>query len=151
MEQKHNFHWLAVLWSALIIAVLPFVLRFLVVLGYGLVVGFESRGDMEVIVEKETALQQSFWFELAFFVLVAALIIWRMYVLSKKVTGRVELHLLATAGLGVLGRVGLLALMGGGALALSLLLAVELLIYALVTYAGLRLFRRGQAVTQLSA
>jgi hypothetical protein len=90
------FNWRGVLWSAVLIFLIPFILYELFGLVYGLYVGFQVRGDPERIAEGFSALNASPLYHALPYVLTAAVAFWR----GQKI-GNISAALIA-AGLGAL-------------------------------------------------
>ena len=135
--ENQKLRVLPILWSSVLILLLPLIINFVVVVGFGFVIGFQTRGDQAIIAEKQMALQVSIVYQLVTFLIVALVILWRVIALSKRVTNRVPLHAIIAVVLGVIVRFLLLMVMSSAEAVFRPMLAVELLIYAAATCVGL--------------
>lgn len=72
-----NLKWSEIVVSALLIFFIALLLTFVVSGGYSFVVGFQTRGDMEMMTERVIAFTSSFGFRAAMIVLPGVLALWR--------------------------------------------------------------------------
>ncbi|NWG20891.1 MAG: hypothetical protein HXY39_11275 [Chloroflexi bacterium] len=120
-QQQQTFPWGAVLWSALLLVVIPVALSIAVGVGHGVIVGFETRGDPVAINAAVVALASQSWYRALPKVIRALVALWRGARLAR--SGVPVMHLV--------GGVALLALALDLALGLTLfgaMLDVELAI-----------------------
>jgi len=100
--QKREFKWMAILWSGILILIIPLLVNLLITSGYSMVVGFQTRGDMETINERVLTLAGSVVYLAFFVVLIGVIAFWRGRVISKKVSGQAVLHIVIATILGML-------------------------------------------------
>jgi hypothetical protein len=103
MKDKENgLNWKAILWSALLLFGIPFMINLIIGSAYGLMIGFQTRGDVSVINAKMQTFTSSPLF-LGLLVLVVCLTaFWRGRVLAKKVGAQQAVsHALIAVGLGM--------------------------------------------------
>jgi len=92
MLEEKTFQWKPVLWAAIVIFVLSNVLVSLVPAIYGTYIGFQTRGDMELVNLGVASLISSPMFAIYFYLVLAGISLWRGFVLARKVSARVILH-----------------------------------------------------------
>jgi hypothetical protein len=103
--QDHRLPWFSVVWSALLILLIPLLVSTLVIFCYALVIGFQTRGDTAVINQSIASFTTSAAF-LAFSALVACLVaFWRGWALANRVSEKGHIHILIAAGLAILIRI----------------------------------------------
>ena len=83
--ENQTLNWRSVLWSGVLIFLIPYVLRQLFDLMYGVYVGFQVRGDPEGIAQGFAVLNASVWYPFLPYVLTAAAALWRGRVLGNMV------------------------------------------------------------------
>ena len=93
MLEERAFQWKPVLWAATVIFVLSNVLVRMVPTIYGIYIGFQSRGDMELVNLGVESLVRSPAFAIYFYLVPAGISLWRGFVLAREVPTRVGLHL----------------------------------------------------------
>jgi hypothetical protein len=142
--ENQKLQWLSVLWSSALILLLPLIATIVIVVGFGLVVGFQTRGDQELVMERQIVFQQSAGFQLLTFSIVALVIFWRTRALSKRVTNRLAFHIVISVALGVAARILLWVILLTPEAVFKPLLIVELLLYIVVTYIGILLAQKRQ-------
>ncbi|ABU57237.1 hypothetical protein [Roseiflexus castenholzii] len=76
-QHRQSFPWGAVIWSSILMVVIPLGFAFAVSVGYGVVVGFQTRGDPEAIHAAVTALASAAWYRALPKVLLAIVAFWR--------------------------------------------------------------------------
>lgn len=88
MIAQHNqsFPWGAVIWSSVLMVIIPLGAMLAMSVGYGLVVGFQTRGDPEAINEAVTTLASAAWYQALPKVLLAIVAFWRGTRLARLVT-----------------------------------------------------------------
>lgn len=101
-DLERRLNWKAILWSAILFFAVPFVANLIIGFAYGLLIGFQTRGDVSVINAKMQTITSSPLF-LGFLVLVVCLTaFWRGRVLARKVGARQAVaHVLIAVGLGM--------------------------------------------------
>jgi hypothetical protein len=92
MIEERTFQWKSVIWTAIVIFVLSYVLIAVPPTLYGTYIGFQTRGDMELVNLGVENLQSSPAFALYFYLVLAGISLWRGFVLARKVSARVVLH-----------------------------------------------------------
>jgi hypothetical protein len=102
-DLERRLNWKAILWSASLVFAVPFVANLVIGFAYGLLIGFQTRGDVSVINTKMQMFTSSPLF-LGFLVFVVCLTaFWRGRVLARKVgTQQAVSHVLIAVGLGML-------------------------------------------------
>jgi hypothetical protein len=100
--QNREFKWTAILWSGILILIIPLLVNILITSGYSIVIGFQTRGDMETINERVLTLAGSAAYLVFFVVLIGVIAFWRGRVISKKVSGQAVLHIVIATILGML-------------------------------------------------
>lgn len=131
LNEERTFEWKAVVWAAILIFVLSILLMQLVPVVYGTYIGFQTRGDTELINEGVAGLVRSPFFIAYVYLSLAIVAWWRGAVLAGKVIDRIGLHVGIAAGLAVL-----------AALALELVLSdsgpeiVDFLLRVVATFGG---------------
>lgn len=98
----NNINWKAVGISAVIIGIAPLLANVIVGMGHSLIVGFQARGDMEVISEASMAFSQSFIMRLAIWLTIAAVAFWRGRKLAASEAGNGLVNALVAAAIGML-------------------------------------------------
>ena len=101
MLKEQGFQWQPVIWGAILIFVLSNLLVSALPAIYGTVIGFQTRGDMELVNAGVNSLIQSVWFATYFYLVLAGISLWRGFALAKKVHERVNLHAAATGAIAV--------------------------------------------------
>ena len=87
-------NWKAIGIAAVIILVLSTVINIMVGMIYGLIVGFQTRGDSAAITEQTNSFLQSFPYMLIISLALGALVLWRGRVLAAKMSNqRAFLHI----------------------------------------------------------
>lgn len=81
--KKRAFNWRSVLWSAVLIFLIPRILYELIGLLYGVYVGFQVRGDSEMIAEGLAVLGASSLYQSLPYDFTAVIALWRGWVLSN--------------------------------------------------------------------
>lgn len=101
-DKESRLNWKAILWSALLLFGIPFVANLIIGFAYGLMIGFQTRGDVSVIDAQMQTFTSSPFF-LGLLVLVVCLTaFWRGRVLARKVgTQQAVSHVLLAVGLGM--------------------------------------------------
>lgn len=101
-DKESRLNWKAILWSALLLFGIPFVANLIIGFAYGLMIGFQTRGDVSVIDAQMQTFTSSPFF-LSLLVLVVCLTaFWRGRVLARKVgTQQAVSHVLLAVGLGM--------------------------------------------------
>lgn len=92
MIEERTFQWKSVIWTAIVIFVLSYVLIPVPPTFYGTYIGFQTRGDMELVNLGVENLQSSPAFALYFYLVLAGISLWRGFVLTRKVSACVVLH-----------------------------------------------------------
>lgn len=83
-QQQNMINWKAVLWSAALIFGIPALYNSIVLSGYGLYVGFQTRGDSELIQAGIQTLLGSLIFQATFYVVMVAVAFWRSRILMQQ-------------------------------------------------------------------
>lgn len=86
VQRNRSFPWGAVIWSSILIVIIPLGAALAMSVGYGLVIGFQTRGDPEAINAAVTALAGAAWYQALPKVLLAAVAFWRGARLARLVT-----------------------------------------------------------------
>lgn len=102
--QKRGLGWKSILWSAVLILTIPLVVNTLATAGYAVVVGFQTRGAMDVITEKMFTLASSAGYLAFFVVFIGVVAFWRGRTMAKKVDQRAGLHIIVAVILAMLVR-----------------------------------------------
>jgi hypothetical protein len=104
-DLERRLNWKAILWSASLVFAVPFVANLVIGFAYGLLIGFQTRGDVSVINTKMQMFTSSPLF-LGFLVFVVCLTaFWRGRVLARKAGAQQAVsHVLIAVGLGMLMR-----------------------------------------------
>ena len=92
MLEERAFQWKPVLWAAVVIFVLSTVLVSLVSAIYGTYIGFQTRGDMELVNLGVESLVRSPAFAIYAYLTLAGISLWRGFVLARKVSTRMVWH-----------------------------------------------------------
>lgn len=92
MMEERTFQWKSVIWAAIVIFVLSNVLVSALPAIYGTYIGFQTRGDMELVNAGIESLLHSPGFVAYFYLCIAGIALWRGYVLARKVLERVHWH-----------------------------------------------------------
>jgi hypothetical protein len=142
MIEERTFQWKSVIWTAIVIFVLSYVLIAVPPTLYGTYIGFQTRGDMELVNLGVENLQSSPAFALYFYLVLAGISLWRGFVLTRKVFARVVLHV------GVAGAIAavlplILAFVAGGGLSVEWGLQVVAILGGI--YLGTYLLQRKSA------
>ncbi|MFQ5575493.1 MAG: hypothetical protein ACE5G8_00745 [Anaerolineae bacterium] len=130
MNEEQTIKWGAIIWSAILIFVLSTLLASAAPAVYGTYIGFQTRGDMELVNAGVANLTGSTFFGIYFFAALALIAFWRGAVLAKKVAYRLNLHTGLAAGLAVLVPLALGFVVGDP------MSVVDLLLQAAVTFGG---------------
>lgn len=85
-QRNRSFPWGAVIWSSILMVIIPLGAMLAVSVGYGLVVGFQTRGDPEAINAAIIALAGAAWYQALPKVLLAIVAFWRGMRLARRVT-----------------------------------------------------------------
>ncbi|MDW8144884.1 MAG: hypothetical protein RMJ48_01065 [Roseiflexaceae bacterium] len=85
-QRNQAFPWGAVIWSSILMALIPIGIAFAVSVGYGVIVGFQTRGDPEAINAAIVALGSAAWYLALPRVLLAIVAFWRGMRLARLVT-----------------------------------------------------------------
>ncbi len=99
---ESTFNWKAILISAGLIFVLPALYSTLVLSGYGFYIGFQTRGDSELIEAGIQTLNSSLIFQISLYGLMAAVALWQSQVLAKKVGDRAMTHTVIAIAIAVM-------------------------------------------------
>jgi hypothetical protein len=102
MFEEKTFQWKPVLWAAILIFVLSSLLVSAVPAVYGTYIGFQTRGDMELVNAGVESVIQSSFFPLYYHLVLAAIGLWQGSVLAKKAKNRVGWHVGAAVGVTLL-------------------------------------------------
>jgi hypothetical protein len=140
VDEEQSLHWKSILWSAFLMMVLPILYNIIATIVYGFVVGFQSRGDQEIIAERQLAFVASAAYQWSIYLVTALVILWRSYKLARKSPNRPEINVAIAVALGLAGRLTLLVVLptsGQENQVFQPMLLVELLLYAAAAYAGL--------------
>jgi hypothetical protein len=104
-DKESRLNWKAIVWSALLIFSIPFVANLIIGFAYGLMVGFQTRGDVSVIDAKMQTFTSSPLFLGLLVLLVCLTAFWRGRVLARQVGSHQAVsHVLMAVGLGMLMR-----------------------------------------------
>jgi uncharacterized membrane protein YedE/YeeE len=98
LVEERTFNWISVVWSAILIFVLANILASAVPIIYGIYLGFQSQGDMDLVNEGVAAITNSPISAVYIFIVLALIALWRGYVLAKKVDTQISLHAGLAAG-----------------------------------------------------
>ena len=99
METRQSgIKWTTVVWAGLLMFIIPVLVGILIPTVYGFYIGFSTRGDMAQVNAGVQGLGSSILYQVLMYAVFAAVALWRIYVLVKKVTERRLLH----AGIAVL-------------------------------------------------
>ncbi len=112
MEEETTIQWKSIIWSAILILILPVIAQFVATAIYPTYIGFQERGDTEAITDAINIVSQSplmAVFGIAVFGLAA---LWRGMVLAAKAEDRPILHSLLAGGLGAVLTVAVVVAMG---------------------------------------
>ena len=90
--QQGGIKWTTVVWAALLMFILPILISMIIPTVYGFYVGFSTRGDMAQVNAAIQGLGSSIFYQVLVYAAFAAVSLWRIYVLVKKVTDRRLLH-----------------------------------------------------------
>ena len=101
VEEK-TFKLMTVIWAAMLIFILSTLLNAAVPTAYGTYIGFQTRGDMELVNEGVALVTGLIFFALYVYLCLALIALWRGFVLAQKVAARVSLHIGLAAGLAFL-------------------------------------------------
>lgn len=92
MNETTTFQWKPVVWAAVVIFILSNVLVSAVPAIHGTYIGFQTRGDMELVNLGVESLVRSPAFAVYFYLVLAGISLWRGFVLARKVSTGVVLH-----------------------------------------------------------
>ena len=90
--QQSGIKWRSVVWAAVLMFIIPFLISFLIVAIYPTYVGFSTRGDPAQINAAIQAVGSSIVYKVIVYAAYAAVALWRSYVLVKKVAAQHLLH-----------------------------------------------------------
>ncbi len=130
MEEEATFRWTSIIWSAILILIMPVVAQFIATAIYPTYVGFQTRGDSQAITDAINLVGQSplmAIFGIAVFGLAA---LWRGIVLAAKAEYRPDLHALIAGGLGAILTVAVVVGMGQNNIVSILTLVIVVLVGA---------------------
>ena len=99
MEEEREFQWKSVIWSAILIFVIPFIVQLLIPTVYATYTGFQTRGDQDAINQAVQTITRTSWLPIVICAAYALTALWRGAALAKKVEYRPDLHALAAGGL----------------------------------------------------
>ncbi len=85
-QRNQSFPWGAVIWSSVLMVMIPLGSVIAISVGYGVVVGFQTRGDPEAINAAVTTLAGAAWYQALPKVLLAIVAFWRGARLARLVT-----------------------------------------------------------------
>lgn len=85
-QRNQSFPWGAVIWSGVLMVIIPVGAAIAISVGYGVVVGFQTRGDPEAINAAVTALASAAWYQALPKVLLAIVAFWRGARLARLAT-----------------------------------------------------------------
>lgn len=85
-QRNQSFPWGAVIWSSVLMVIIPIGVTLAVSVGYGVVVGFQTRGDPEAINAAVMALASAAWYQALPKVLLAIVAFWRGARLARLLT-----------------------------------------------------------------
>lgn len=131
MLEEKTIKWTAIIWGAILIFIISTLLTAVVPTVYGTYIGFQTRGDMELVNEGVARVTGSVFFALYVYLSLALVALWRGFILAQKVTARLGLHIGLAAGLAFL-----LPLLVGFILGQDIAALPELLFYALALFGG---------------
>ncbi|NOX62164.1 MAG: hypothetical protein GXP42_09505 [Chloroflexi bacterium] len=100
--------WKAIIWSAFLIFFIPFALSFLAIFGYALIMGFQTRGDAQLINESIAGLVSSSSYLGGYALLTALISFWRGRIIAKKSLERASTHILIAVALVILVRLAMI-------------------------------------------
>lgn len=104
VAETQRFNVMAMIRSALAILLIPIVLTVVVTFGYGLYIGFQSRGDQDLISQTVLALTTSVGFLIYANLVLALVAFWRGRVLKRQVGDTALMHIIAAVVLALLAR-----------------------------------------------
>lgn len=142
-QRNQSFPWGAVIWSSVLMALIPIGVAFAVSVGYGVIVGFQTRGDPEAINAAVVALGSAAWYLALPRVLLAIVAFWRGLHLARFATP-VVLPVISAALLGLILLVTLAITLFNAPLngETAILFAVDAVILLACSLAGARVARR---------
>ncbi len=91
--QPSGIKWTSVVWSAVLMFIIPMLASFLIPAVYATYVGFSTRGDPAQINAAVQSIGNSILFRIILYAVFAAVALWRSYVLAKKVASQLLLHI----------------------------------------------------------
>jgi hypothetical protein len=136
MTTQQPFRIGKALGAAAVTFLIPTLVDFLIPVGYAIVVGFQTRGDVDVINQRVMAMMSTPFYLLAIFLSFAAVAFWRGRLLSRQVSGQPVAYAAAIAVLAVAFSAGIGLLLRGDS-PLSIKVLAELLIVLGFSFLGL--------------
>ncbi len=104
-QHKQTFPWGAVIWSSVLMVIIPLGAAIAISVGYGVVVGFQTRGDPEAINTAVMSLSGAVWYQALPKILLAAVAFWRGMRLAHS-SASATLPVVSAAILALIGLVG---------------------------------------------
>jgi hypothetical protein len=104
-QYKQNFPWGAVIWSSVLMIIIPLGAAIAISVGYGVVVGFQTRGDPEAINTAVMSLSGAVWYQALPKILLAAVAFWRGMRLAHS-SASATLPVVSAAILALIGLIG---------------------------------------------
>jgi hypothetical protein len=136
MTTQQPFRIGAALGAGAVTFLIPTLVDFLIPIGYGVTVGFQTRGDVDVINQRVMAMMSTPFYLLAIFLVFAAVAFWRGRVLSRRAAGQPLVYAAVIAAVAVALAAGVnLVLRGDSPLSFKTL--VELVIVLGFSFLGL--------------
>ncbi len=84
--EEPRYNWKDIIISAILIFILPLVINLAITFSYGMIVGFQSRGDAAVIEETVGAFASSIPFLVLMLLVTGGIVFWRGRLLRDKVS-----------------------------------------------------------------
>lgn len=104
-NKESRLNWMAILWSALLLFGITFVANLTIGFAYGLMIGFQTRGDVAVINAKMQTFTSSPVFLGSLVLVLCLAAFWRGRVLARNVGSQQAVaHALIAVGLGMIMR-----------------------------------------------